>query len=558
MQEISVVTIGLTLLGFLLGAVLVGIAAQSRARRQHEAHAEQVRLLREEERLRLASLESAEIAKSEVEERLQEAERTIGAGLRETEILRAQFQEEQEAAFGLEDRLNAAEARVLTMEAELAQHNLELQRWHAAYHRLKESHVRLADAHHQVRTREEELSHSLESGRDEMDALQVRLNALQTALATVLRTSLATEGDEVASTAIVPAQLQEIALAKAEVEMALQRREQELTELRSQLAATRFSVNILAATGAELAAQLAPDQTRSEPAVPAPLPRLPRVSSPEARGEQLADLESIIVDWFDEVRDDLPYSQALLQSFAGRRASTRYYAAQEVEGESEDDLSAPDLQALNEWLAHAEQGMDDVDARITPDVMLAAIKAANVAALRRSKAREHELVVALEAAQRELKQAESAIAQQNALVLGDVQDGADELSEVSEESVDQPIAQQTDTDEMSVPVEDALAPVESASTPLAATPLVADTVPHSEATRTAGSAVTAAPSRPIYPAGIPRPDVPTPATPRATVPVPAAPGQSADTTDSPQLRSAWNRFLRRVETVLQRPGGRGR
>ena len=98
MQEISVLTIGFALLSFLLGGVIVGLAVQSRSRRLQEAHAEQLRRLREEERKYFAAFEGSEFSRNDVESRLDETQRALDAGARETEILRAQLQEEQAAA----------------------------------------------------------------------------------------------------------------------------------------------------------------------------------------------------------------------------------------------------------------------------------------------------------------------------------------------------------------------------------------------------------------------------------------------------------------------------
>lgn len=550
MQEISTITLGVALLAFLLGAVIVGIAAQSRSRRQQEAHAEQVRRLREEERKRALTLESAQKTVGETEQRLQDAQRTIEANTRESEILRAQFAEEQEASYGLEDRLNAAEARVLSVEAELAQNRAQLQRWHAAYGQLRDSHLRLADAHHQARTRSDDLARELETGRGELGALQSRLDALQTALASALRAPLALTADETGTAALIPAQIHEIALAKAEVQAVLRQRESELTELRGQLAATRFSLNILSASGAELASQIASMHSAYEgevDEVAAPLPRMLSVNSVEAQQEQLANLEGMIADWFVDLRSDIPYTASMLRRFGGESAAVRYKDAPgQIEaaslGAEENSLAAPDAETLRAWLVETESGGVVSESSVSPDVMLAAIKAASMSALRRSRARQNELTAELAEAQHQLDEMKKTAALQSILVVEEVADLANLDGFEPEENPE------AVSDDVEVAQEDAGDALVSSR---------ASSGGYGTAIAESAGVAPVAPARPSIPSGIPRADIPMPATPRPTVPVPAAPGPAAEQSrNTPPLRTAWGRFVRRVETVLQRPSGR--
>jgi len=666
MQEISVLTIGLALLSFVLGALIVGLAFQSRARRLQEAHDEQVRRLRDEERRYIAAFEGSEASKSEVESHLDETQRSLEASARETEILRAQFQEEQEAAYGLEDRLNAAEARLLSTDVELVENRLEMQRWDAAYNRLKESHLRLAEAHHLAKTREEELSHVLSSGSGELEALQSRLDLLQTSLALALRAADA-ESASSDPTALIPSQLRELALAKVEAQSEVRRREDELTLLRSQLVATRFSLNVLAKSGAELASRfnLGDEETTEI----APAARFASTTNRAAQAEQLANLEGMIADWFEEMRGDMPYTARLLLSFSGASSADRFAAPESltlpIERGQGEIARPPELLALDKWLAETEAGNLAGASKVSHDVMLAAIKAASVAALRRSKTREEELLAQLSKAQTELDEMQESITLQNALVIEDMRGMIPQASETSpadaeaaaanegaavestadsheDESpngaavlgIDDATADVLATDELVVDdvlvvatvTEDAAAtddatgnepafesatdvaveeiPVlqemesdvadeltdsteETQTVPAAdlASAEVTETIdgdsatlenaqglakalvladigndPAESASSESVEAVTitdAPPTLPVVVAGIPRADIPMPATPKPSLPMPKAPGPAAaQTSGTPPLRTAWGRFVRRVETALQRPSGR--
>lgn len=581
MQEISTITIGLALLGFVLGAVIVALANQSRARRQSEAHEAQLHRLREEERKRERNLELLHQSQAEIEAKLLEAQRASEAQERESEILRAQFAEEQESAYGLEDRLNAAEARVLTLEAELGEYRrqlgervAELQRHALAHDQLKAAHRRLAEAHFQSRSQRDRLVSELEGRVDELEHLQVHLDALQTTVAALLHapiqlteasTQMQEDGSQ-ESTAIVPAQLQQIALAKAEVQAALRQRDQEVTELRSQLASMRYSLNVLTASGAALASMLEESAAESErgrepeTTLVVALPRRASIShNLDAVTEQLASLEGIIADWFADLSTDMPYAAELLHSFAGAGVADRFGAPpNELAGSTAlrigQDADRMDAQvaALMRLAEDEDARLDDAEleqllaegaASLAPDVMLAAIKAANVAALRRNEARQNELLSALAEANAQIEQLYAALAQDSAFVLGEPDATRDEDLD-AEESQE---GAESDADgEADATAEAEMQAGEAEAIPALQTANAASAAPSNGEANAASIS-----TRPRIPAGIPRADVPVPSVPRPNVPAPTAPGPAA--AEATNLRSAWGKFVRRVGNVINRP-----
>ncbi len=392
----TTLTIGLTLLGFLVGFVIAAFFSQSRVRNLEAGHAARVNALQSDLDKRTQELASARAAlESEQADRRSLLETAQGEATDLTaqlNIVRAQLEEFQAEAGEMEDRLNAAEARILSSEAELMQNRTDITQWSGAYSQLKATHSRLSSENKEMQERRRRLEDELAERRIEMEALSVRLEALQSAQ--LLPVELG--GSDARQT------VGAIALARADAEGALRRREAELTEVRSRLSAMRYSVNVLTAAGAELAAQVAsqnvidleqlpPPAAASAAATGAPL-------SAEAAHEELADLHGVIADWFGAVRKFLPYDAATLRAFGGESASARLGATPltidalgDVADAGEDPRAAARAQPI-------EAG----DAAIPHTVMLAAIKAVTTTRMDHAAARHIELAHELASRQRDL------------------------------------------------------------------------------------------------------------------------------------------------------------
>lgn len=402
MAELSTVTIGLTLLGFILGAVIVALANQSRMKRLEEAHGAQLRRMRDEEAKRISALDDAHAAIQRSEQEARDAQRESLNAQQEIEILRAQQSEELEAAMGLEDRLNAAEARLLTLDATSIEQEEELVRWNRAYGTLKVAHSQLVNEHNAATSRGLQLEDELSVRQQEVDALHTRLDSLQNALSLAIQSGgngalLALPSGE------IPGGVEAIALAKAEVQTMLRQRESELSDLRSRLSSARFSVNVLAHSGAELAALLNQgEEERNANALEAAALRsgqaLLREMGQDASAESLASLEGMIGDWFREVKPMLPWSSAMLGSFGGESVESRFdrleSAAQEVaEGEVDETTWT-----IGEWedgddLTFAGGSVEVMTQQeyLPPELMLATVKAATTSALQRTIKRQYDL-----------------------------------------------------------------------------------------------------------------------------------------------------------------------
>ncbi len=418
MAELDTVTIGLTLLGFILGAVIVALANQSRMKRLEEAHGAQLRRMRDEETKRIAALEDAHAAIERVESEKREAQRETQSAQQEIDILRAQQSEEVEAAMGLEDRLNAAEARLLTLDAASIEQEEELLRWNRAYGTLKVAHTQLVNEHNSATSRGLQLEDDLARRQQEVDALHGRLDALQNALSLAMQSGgngalLALPGSE------IPEGVEAIALAKAEVQTLLRERETELRELRSRLSLARFSVNVLAHSGAELAALLNQnEEERNADALEAAVMRFGqsplRDIGQDAGAESLASLEGIIGDWFREVKPMLPWSSAMLGSFAGESIEARFgKLASPAQDEDDGDLDESEW-TIGEWEAGDEPsvalgGVEVISFQETlpPELMLATVKAATTSALQRTIKRQYQLESDALRAQEELAKAQA-------------------------------------------------------------------------------------------------------------------------------------------------------
>ncbi len=395
----TTLTIGLTLLGFLVGFVIAAFFSQSRVRNLEAGHAARVNALQSDLDKRTQELASARAAlESEQANRRSQLETAQGEATDLTaqlNIVRAQLEEFQAEAGEMEDRLNAAEARILSSEAELMQNRTDITQWSGAYSQLKATHSRLSAENKEMQERRRRLEEELAERRGEMEALSVRLEALQSAQ--LLPAEMG--GSDTRQTVAA------IALARADAEGALRRREAELTEVRSRLSAMRYSVNVLTAAGAELAAQVAsqnvidleplpPPAAASAAALGAPL-------SAEAAREELADLHGVIADWFGAVRKSLPYDAATLRAFGGESASVRLGATPVT---IDALVNIGDIADAGEDTRAAARALpiEAGDAALPHTVMLAAIKAVTATRMDRAATRQVELAHELAARQRDL------------------------------------------------------------------------------------------------------------------------------------------------------------
>jgi hypothetical protein len=398
----TTLTIGLTLLGFLVGFVIAAFFSQSRVRNLEAGHAARLDALQADLDKRTEELAAArtslEAEQSERRSDLEAAQVEATDLTAQLNIVRAQLEEFQADAGEMEDRLNAAEARILSDEAAIAQSRTDISQWSGAYAQLKETHGRLSAENREIQTRRRRLEEELAERHAEMEALRVRLEALQSA-----QTLPATLGGGDAQQTVAA-----ISLARADADAALRRREAELSDVRSRLSAMRYSINVLTAAGAELAAEVAsqnvidldPDELLPETSPFTPVaPAFGTSLSAGAAHEELADLHGVIADWFAAMRNALPYDAATLRAFGGQSAARRL------------DVAPPAINALLEQPADAATApaeippnMEEADDAIPPTVMLAAIKAVTTSRMDRAAARQVELARELADRQRDLDQ----------------------------------------------------------------------------------------------------------------------------------------------------------
>ena len=400
----TTLTIGLTLLGFLVGFVIAAFFSQSRVRNLEAAHSARVNALQGDLDKRTQELASARSA-LEVEQAQRRSEidaaRNEANGLTaQLNIVRAQLEEFQADAGEMEDRLNAAEARILSSEAEMAQNRNDISQWSGAYAQLKATHSRLSAENSEIQERRRRLEQELAQRHGEMEALGARLEALQSAH--LLPVEMGSDAQQTVTA---------IALARADAESSLRRREVELSELRSRLSAMRYSINVLTSAGAELAAEVAaqnvidleprdggqgdPQPVRSAATAGAPLPAA-------AAREELADLRGVIADWFGALRATLPYDNATLRAFGGESATTRLAAAAPVmiEGVGVTVEFAPSGSHTD--AAPPLGAAVASEPEIPHTVMLASIKAVTTSRLDRAASRQVELATELADSRRQL------------------------------------------------------------------------------------------------------------------------------------------------------------
>jgi hypothetical protein len=170
-----------------------------------------------------------------------------------------------------------------------------------------------------------------------------------------------------------------------------------MTELRSQLAATQFSINILTSSAAQLAAQVGGFADEVEPMTAAETaPQLPRGSN-EQLAEELANLHSIIGEWYREIEPSIPYDPRLLLLFGGTAASAG------TSTNAEDAALFPlNVTVDPGWGAVGAEPVQPKSIQIPPEVMLAAIKATATSGVERGLNRQYELIQALSAHKSEL------------------------------------------------------------------------------------------------------------------------------------------------------------
>ncbi len=311
--------------------------------------------------------------------------------------MRAQLEEFQSEAGEMEDRLNAAEAHILSSEAEMAQNRTDLTQWSGAYAQLKATHSRLATENKEIQERRRRLEEELSERRSEMDALSARLEALQSAQFLPAEMGGSDAQQTVAA----------IALARADSEATLRRREAELSEVRSRLSSMRYSVNVLTAAGAELAAQVASQNVIDLEPLATALPAAHRAQQPMALGaplsadatrEELDDLRGVISDWFGAVRSTLPYDAATLRAFGGKPAAARLGGPPVTI----DSAGGPEDASDDDGLSSAVRLEGEDDNAIPHAVMLAAIKAVTATRMDRAASRQVELARELADRQRDL------------------------------------------------------------------------------------------------------------------------------------------------------------
>lgn len=377
--------IGLILLGTLAGFLLAVLIMQGRAQSRAEADAHRMRGVEKQLAARDGDLSGArsETAAALAERDSLRAENSaLTAKVGE---LAAQFDESQCANLDLEDRLNAAEARLLSSDAAVEQDKLDLARWSTAYAQLKLQFARLSGEQVDALERQARLEQELLVRRVELEELVSRLDALQAAQHYQLDV-------RTPDAAALQKTMTAVSLARSEAELALRRRDLELTELRGELTAMRYSVNILTSSAAELAAMVSRQQSEGEmgdeaefepPAPAAPLP--PAAREAASAGEELAGLHGIIRDWFGEIQESIPYDATTLLQFGGATNEDRYDQAPatiDIEREA-GDLAA--REGAGPFLLPRRT------ADLPPSLLLAAIKASASSALERSVNRQFEL-----------------------------------------------------------------------------------------------------------------------------------------------------------------------
>ncbi len=387
-------TVGLALLGFVVGFFIAAYFSQSRVRNLAAAHSARINALQSELDIRTDELADAQ-TKLEAEQAARKSEQEAAQGdasdlTAQLKIVRAQLEEFQSEAGDLEDRLNAAEAHILSSEAEMAQNRTDITQWSGAYAELRATYNRLSAEHREIEDRRQQLEDDVALRRSEMEELSLRLETLQNAQTLQLEVS-SVDPDQTMTV---------IALARAESEAARRRSEAELTEVRSRLSAMRYSVNVLTAAGAELAAQVAAQNVIDLGAEFAALPEAARaaVDAPldaDAAREELADLRGVITDWFAALRESLPYDDATLRAFGGESATSRIVAAATIDAAAERIDLAPDGDAqAGEWDDSGEPTYDaapNEDETIPHAVMLAAIKAVTTTRIEHGATRQIEL-----------------------------------------------------------------------------------------------------------------------------------------------------------------------
>ncbi len=379
----DVLTLAVALVAFVAGLLIAMLYAGARSRSLREAHTARVNGLQSEATARERELTEL---RATLATRTQEAE-TRAAELRALQsdhgIQTAQLHEVQSEMGSVEDRLNAAEARLLTADAQLADRGREVDEWGRAYSLLRTTHDTVLVEHGEAEERRRHLEDDLQAQRLELAELGARLEALQSAAAL----QAYPESGE-------PSTLQQrvtaISLLKATAEAGLRRRELELSEVRSQLSALRYSINVLTSSAAELAALAggavfgiegdASLAAEGEPPAARRMPALPPARPAAVQAEELAGLEGMIADWFAELRSELPYAPGVLRAFAGATPSSAAMPAtlpaQVDANASAEEPAAPPAPIAQE---------------LPPALMLAAIKAAATTSLERSVNRQYAL-----------------------------------------------------------------------------------------------------------------------------------------------------------------------
>jgi hypothetical protein len=395
----DVLTIALTLVGFVVGLVIALLYAGTRSRSMREAYTARINGLAAELGGRAAEVDELRTALADRTADADAATSELRALQSELGIQKAQFEETQAEMGAIEDRLNAAEARVLSADAELADRSRQVDEWSRAYALLRATNDNIQVEHGEAEERRRRLEDDLQVQRLELAELTAKLEAMQAAAS--LQSD--SESDE-------PTTLQQrvaaISLLKATAESGLRRREMELAEVRNQLSALRFSINVITSSAAELAAIAGAPLFGIEPPAgsdpldrPAHRPTVP-LREPGDRAQQaeeFAGLEGMIADWFAEIRSQLPYPPGLLRTLAGVPVTSTSVALKTAAALASDEPAAGSesadqpVDARTDALAPSQPVSPD----LPPALMLAAIKAAATHSLERSVNRQYELAARL-------------------------------------------------------------------------------------------------------------------------------------------------------------------